>query len=274
MAIHAKVPLSNTILPDKEVWSVQLEGTYDDLKAYAASWVTGEPPPSGDSYVEAAQCTDVMAEAVVVQSQLVRKEGLLAELNIAYAYIRKVELWSCDMAEISKDIRTWLSSDAGGYTPQTAAPLLAQIAQWEAFKDDGDYIKWQNFVYDEEGHVLTGDALKVAMKIMKGVSCYSIYAPVLTRTTMWNEPPPLENAGCIDTPSTRSGWEILGEKTVDIDAGVMWLKTGCRSNPNGDGTYTLIEQWTGADEIDGDLYPTSGGGSPSSGTVGTGGTQS
>lgn len=256
LQVHASVPLHCVILPDKEIWSVTLEGSFANLKTEAASWITGNAPPQDSAYVKTALCTDVQEGAVVTQSQLNRREGAVGELVIAYAYIRKVELWSCDMAEISKDIKTWLTSIKGGYTEQTAAPILAQIAQWEAYKDAGDYIKWQSFVYDKEGDVLTGDALTLALKIMKGVSCYSIYAPVLTRTTLWNAPPPLENSGCIETPATRTGWSILGGKTVDIDPNVQWLKTGARSNPNGDGTYTLVEQWTGADEIDGDLYPT------------------
>lgn len=256
LSVHASVPLNCTILPDKEVWSAVLEGSYANVKAEQSNWVTGNAPTQGNLYVKSATCSDVMEGAVVTQSHLQRKDGGLADLHLAYCYLRKVELWSIDMAEISKDIKTWLSSEAGGYTEQQAAPLLAKIAQWEAYKEAGDYIKWQAFVYDEQGDVLTGDALTLAMKIMKGVQCYTIYAPVLTRTTQWNAPPPLENAGCIDTPATRSGWSILGNKSIEIDPNIEWLKTGCRSHPNGDGTYTLTEQWTGADEIDPDLYPT------------------
>ena len=250
-AAHYTVPLHCVSMPDKEVWSATMEGDYSSMESEAANWVVGtilqNPPRS-------CICGNAQG-AIVTQCQLVRKEGGLADLTFSFAYIRKTELWSVDMAEISKDIRTWLSSEKGGMTEQEAASVLAKIAQWEAYKDSGDYIKWQSFVYNDNGGVLTGKALKLAVKIMKGVNSYTIYAPVITKTSLWLSPPPVEKAGYIDTPTVRDGWSVIGGE-VSLDNSIQWLKTAARSNPNGDGTYTLTEQWTGANEIDGDLYST------------------
>lgn len=89
---------------------------------------------------------------------------------------------------------------------------------------------------------------------MKGVANYSIYAPVITKTTQWDSPPPLENYGKVETPTVRSGWSVIGGTPEWAGKANCWVKTACRSTPNGDGTYSLIEQWTGMDEVDGDLY--------------------
>lgn len=248
--LHTTVPLQRQLSPERETWSETYEGTLDEIVSEAANWTVGNTPK--EPY--AAICADVQDRCVVVQSHLARKEGMLAELAVSYAYIRKVENWSCDMAEISKDIKTWLVTPKGGYNEEDAAVELAKIAQWEAFKDNGDFIRWQTFQYNESGDILTGTTRKLARKIMKGVANYSIYAPVITKTTQWDSPPPLENYGKVDTPTVREGWSVIGGTPAWTQKANYWVKTACRSTPNGDGTYTLIEQWTGMDDVDGDLY--------------------
>lgn len=253
MAAHDLVTLHCTSSPEREVWGGVREGTFDEMAEDAANYIVGNAPLSPHEPI----CTDSQDGAVIIQSNLQRKEGSLAELTYAYAYIRKKEMWSCDMMEISKDIKTWLVTAKGGYDEAQAAVELAHIAGWEAFKDNGDFTRWQNFQYDEHGNVLTGNTLKLARKIMKGITNYTIYAPVITKTSTWNVPPPLENYGKIDTPTVRTGWSVIGGTPSWTSKATMWLKTACRSQPNGDGTYNLTEQWTGADEIDGDLYDSS-----------------
>lgn len=254
ITLHHTVPLSCNILPDKEIWTGVIEGAYAEVVAEATHWIVGT---KFDDAIRNPVCNDVQDYGVVTLCQVQRKEGGLAELHYGFTYPRKVEIWTCDMAEISKDIRTWLSSERGGMNEQEASTALAQIAQWEAYKDAGDYTNWQNFVYDN-GKVLSGNALLLAHKIMKGISSYTIYAPVITKTSLWVDLPPLEDYGYIGTPTVRVGWSVLGG---DVFAdGWQWLKTGAKAQPNGDGTYTLVEQWIGADEIDGDLYPTVSGG--------------
>ena len=271
-APHLTVPLHSTIAPERETWSGVIEGDFTELQSEAAAYKVGDIYEGVlDAPVYGPICDDVQPNATITQFNLQRKDGMLGELSFAYTFLRKAELWSCDMAEISKDIKTWLTTEQGGFTDADAAVELAKIAQWEAFKDNGDFVRWQNFQYDDNGNVLTGTPLVLAKKIVKGIQSYSIFAPVITKTTLWNVPPPMENYGKRDTPSVRSGWFVIGGEPSWASKASAWLKTGCKSSPNSDGTYTLFEQWTGADEIDGDLYPSATSGT--GGTRGTGGTE-
>ena len=254
MAIHAIVPLHCTQSAEREVWTEVLEGTYDECVSEASKYKVGTyvTLPTGDDGVWGD--SDYQDEIINCSLNLNRKEGGLAELSHAYMYVLKREMWLIDMAEITKDIRTWLVLALG---EAEAATELAKVANWQAFKDNGDLEAWKNFQYDEQGNTLQGDTRVLAQKMMKGVDTYTIYAPVLTRTTLWSSmPTDVGNVGVIEVPAVRAGWEVIG--AADIAAWVAlankWLKTASRSSPNQDGTYSLVEQWTGADEIDGDLY--------------------
>ena len=253
MAIHSIVPLHVTQTAEREVWSEVLEGTFDECMDAAPSYNVG-------TTVDDPALIDSIYQPPIIYTalNLTRKEGMLAELSYSYSVLLKREAWSLDMAEISKDIRTWLTTPAGGMTQSEAAVALAHIAAWEAFKDNGDLDRWMSFIYDDDGRgnisYLTGNALVLAQKIMKGIQSYSIYAPVITRTTMWSTTPPSGHAGMIETPAPRAGWSVIGGVPNWTGLATEWLKTAERSTSNGDGTYTFIEQWTGADQIDGDLY--------------------
>ena len=258
MAVHLIVPLQATQTAEKEVWTEVWEGTTDECIALASTFKVGTPfpLPTGGDY---DPMWEQYQEPVINTGMtLTRKPGDLAELSHSYMSVLKREMWSLDMAEITKDIRTWLVLQMGEVA---AAPELAKIAQWQAAKDAGDYEAWAAFQYfDDQGvaHDLTGDTKKLAQKMIKGVDSYTIYAPVLTRSTLWASMPEVAgDVGYIETPSIREGWEVIGAQDLSLWTSLAnsWLKTASRSSPNQDGTYSLVEQWTGADEIDGDLYP-------------------
>lgn len=69
-------------------------------------------------------------------------------------------------------------------------------------------------------------------------------------------PTDVGEVGVIEVPTVRAGWEVIGASDIAawVSLANKWLKTASRSSPNQDGTYSFVEQWTGADEIDGDLY--------------------
>lgn len=258
MAIHLIVPLQATQTAEREVWTEVWEGTTDECIDMAKNFKVGTPfplPPGGDYD---PMWNEYQEPVINTGMTLTRKPGNLAELSHSYMSVLKREMWSLDMAEITKDIRTWLVLKMGEVA---AAPELAKIAQWQAQKDAGDYGAWSSFqYYDSAGvvHDLEGDTKTLAEKMIKGVDSYTIYAPVLTRSTLWATMPDMVGeVGVIETPAVRDGWEVIGAEDLTAWTSLtnMWLKTASRSSPNQDGTYSLIEQWTGADDIDGDLYP-------------------
>lgn len=261
MALHRTVPLTCVQTAEREVWTEVWEGTLEEVVEGAADFKVG----SGYTLSEDSPAIWPEYQNTILNTALSiqRKPGGLAEMSHSYSNILKREMWSLDMAEISKDIRTWLVLVMG--SDAAAAPELAKIALWQNMKDTGNYEAWAAFqYYDAQGNVqaLTGDTKTLAEKMMKGVDSYTIYAPVLTRTTLWATLP--EEVGVVgvkETPTVRAGWEVIGAEGNDITAWTslanQWLKTAARSSPNQDGTYSMVEQWTGADEIDPDLYPSS-----------------
>lgn len=248
MAIHSLVPLHAVQNVEREVWSATLEGTYEECVDASKDYAVG-------NVVDIEQDDEYQTPIIYTALQVSRKEGLLGELTYSYSILRKHELWSLDMTEVTKDILTWLVTPKGGMTQAEAAVAIAQIRQWQAYKDAGAYMEWENFQYNDDGATLEGAAKTVAEKMMKGVESYTIFLPVITRTTQWSTTPPMGKIGFIDSPEPRDGWKVIGGTPDWASKSSEWLKTAERSSSNGDGTYTFVEQWTGYDQIDGDLYP-------------------
>lgn len=215
------------------------------------------------------------AEGIVVTGiSFDRKVGSLGHIALNYSVILKREIWNVEWQEVSKDIRTWISSAncPNMVTGATAAKQLAYLAGWESLRDAKDWDNFANYKYpitstDGNGEasvsysVLPEPVLTVAHKIMKGVQSYSIFAPVVTRTTTHAFYPPASgNLGKKDTPvSGQDGWTSFNNETLDFSAlANEWLKNVERSSSNGDGTFTLVEGWLGVDEVDGDLYQSAG----------------
>lgn len=88
----------------------------------------------------------------------------------------------------------------------------------------------------------TGLALELADKLARGQTEYSIAAPVIRRTT--NSPTSLTSGGA---------WQ---RSTPPVSPGGSWsyLKTADRVSKQGL-KYQRVEEWTGAEEWDTDIYP-------------------
>lgn len=88
---------------------------------------------------------------------------------------------------------------------------------------------------------LSGLAAELYIKLLRGQTEYSIAVPVVRRTT--SRPASLNagNAWFRDTPPVSPpGWQ--------------WLKTADRITRTGS-SFSRVEEWTGAKEIDTDIYP-------------------
>ena len=250
-------------LPDREVWSYVYEGFWDVLIDTFGGLRVGdiaEIPDedhtvSGSGYQPYTICGHV---------SFVRKRGGLGECRIQYIALYTREIWNIDFSEVSKDIKVWLVEQGttfGANGEPTVADWvyegLTQIAQWENQKDINNYAAWSKFLYDGTNTFSNPLTKKLAQKMMKGVTNYPIYTPCITRTTVHATNPIVGTIGCKDTPSGEAGWEGFGgfKPTEWVNLSSVWLKTAEKSSMNSDGTFTLVEQWIGADELDPDLYP-------------------
>ena len=92
-------------------------------------------------------------------------------------------------------------------------------------------------------------ALKAAKLILKGIESYLCFHPVVTLTTESEERPSSYGAGI----GRRGAPPVSG-----YPGGYEWLKTADRLSRATDGTWTRVQQWTGASKElggwDHDLY--------------------
>ena len=97
---------------------------------------------------------------------------------------------------------------------------------------------------DKDGELkdLQGEAKKIAALMLRGVESWLDFAPVITRTSTYGSRPDPENIGRIGSPpvSVPGSWE--------------YLKTCDKARQTGKGTWERVEQWTGAEKWERDLY--------------------
>lgn len=95
----------------------------------------------------------------------------------------------------------------------------------------------------EEVETLTGILAGLAQKKLSGTTTYILPAPIVRRTSTSLEEPETGGVGKISDPG--SGPE-----------GYQWLKTADRAIfRKSDGRWERIEEWTGAEAWDSELYP-------------------
>jgi len=248
-------PCQVVLMADREVYTFFYEGDYDALEIEAAECIVGNqiaiPSGTTDGRYQSVQ--------IITGSQLSRKKGGLGILTVQFTALYKREIWNVDFAEVSKDIKTWLVSEyTGGKTiPQSIWEEYGKLSKWENQRTIEAWDSWSHFEY-ECGKFLTGKTLTLAQKIMKGVTNYVIYAPVISRTTIHAIAPTMGAIGKKQKPTDLSGWTGFNNQPLNpswVGLAKEWLKTSEKSSSNMDGTFTLVEQWQGMDEVDPDLYP-------------------
>lgn len=195
----------------------------------------------------------------VAAATATRQSGGYGTLELATTQREETETWNLDFLEIQKPIRNW---KADAEDPDDR-PNMTDLAAWERLKTlDGAWKAYSGFYKSTEmssSTQLSGNTLKLARKIFRGIEAFSLYTPVLTRVSVVNDLSALEGLGkdignvCAPT----GGNDIVGSAAVATLAALakQWLKTADSLQGALDGTFQRTETWVGAEKWDGDLYP-------------------
>jgi hypothetical protein len=151
------------------------------------------------------------------------------------------ETLELDWVEIQKDIRThpMFGSLFASSHPSANEFVLTEddqraVAEWETASTAAD--KATKYT------ALTAHAKELAKRLQRGQDSYVVYAPLCRRTTKNAARPTKTRCGKSDNPPAA----------IKVD-GYKYIKTADRSTR--DRTWTSVEEWTGADEVDTKVYP-------------------
>lgn len=183
-----------------------------------------------------------------------RQQGGLGTLQVTFSARDNIETWNLDFLEIQKPIINWHFGLENG-------PDIQQLRKWQRLETvDGAWDAYSNFLTEvgDDTSKLTGDTLKLAEKIYKGVEYFSVYTPVLTRTSVVTDLESLTLGGVGKIGGPAAGDAAAGNVKLSTLTALAkeWLKTADRLQGAVDGTFQRVEQWTGADKWDEDLYET------------------
>ncbi|HQF19891.1 MAG TPA: hypothetical protein PLT37_01450 [Kiritimatiellia bacterium] len=126
---------------------------------------------------------------------------------------------------------------------------LASIRAWEAEQEPT--VKGQ-FMYLEHGGVpgtgpyltLSEEAQVFAEKKLAGIESYFLQVPIVRKTSVIKRAVTTSKCGMRDTPPEFAAVQDVWLKTAD-----KMTRTGSK------GSWERIEEWTGFDQLDEDLYP-------------------
>ena len=136
--------------------------------------------------------------------------------------------WEVEMAQIEKSI--------------VSHPKYAAYADAvQAWRDDPST--------DTSGYA--SDALECIDKLKRGVESYIVFAPVIRKTTVTDDSVTV-GAGLGKIVSTAPT-----PPEVTVSGSWDWLKTRDSVSVDGDNLVRRVEEWTGADEWDADIYSSS-----------------
>lgn len=223
-------------------------GDYNALKAYAENLHVGRKTEGGSS----ANISDV-PEGFVASVELTRLNGDRGAFTLSTTLYESIDVWGLEMTELQKPIKTWKRN-----APDGEKPDLTLLSNWEGQAGNPAFEKDYN-AYKYRGQALTGNTLELAKMIREeGIEAYVVYTPIITCTSRLNELPGDigKSIGKIGAPTAADGTDI-SKLTA---AAKEWLKTADRIEGALDGTYTRVQQWTGADKWNPNLYETATGG--------------
>lgn len=254
--INTKETFTQTIAKQNDLMTatVVYQGDWDKIKATIENLKVGttgkQNSSSGGNFIDGFnEDNDFIAGAVAT-----RQQGGLGTLQVSFSRRDQIETWNLDYLEIQKPILNW-------HADQEDGPDLQQLRKWQRLETaDGAWDAYSNFLTEvgDETSKLTGDTLKLAQKIIKGVDSFSVYTPVLTRTSVVTDLESLTLGGVGKIGEPTAGDTIAGNVDLSTLTALAkeWLKTADRLQGAVDGTFQRVEQWTGADKWDEDLYET------------------
>ena len=161
-----------------------------------------------------------------------------------------------EQAQVEKPLKQHPMYAAGGSKELTTANW-AQLQRWE---DETDQTIKSQFKYKEKPEstyslALDANPAHLAAKLLKGRDSYLLYQPILRKTT--NHPREPETGDCATTGAPTGFARLPKRKTEEGDlVDYVWVKTADRATNSGENnTWQRMQEWTGFDEVDTDLYP-------------------
>jgi hypothetical protein len=159
------------------------------------------------------------------------------------------EKFEIDWVEVQRALIT--NPDFDGGTHSLTHEDKIAIQQWEdcpdsEVKTDYAYYTDNDKREPEGGLYLSANAQVYVDKRLKGVDSWVEYMPVCRKTSLTVAQPSESAAGFINDPDGFGS---------GLPSGFEWLKTADRSSRTGKhGKWERSEEWTGAVEVDHDLY--------------------
>ena len=256
---HQSREAGASLQPGLRLKTTVFEGDYEELSTYAKALIVGRKANSTSS----SSMTGLDSEYYVAGLQLSRTHGKRGRMAVQLAQQQGTEVWGLEMAELQKPIKTWKADAEGDQKPD-----LNLLSNWEMQASDASR-KADYQAYRVNGEDLTGNTLILAKMIREeGIDHYVVYSPVLTCTTRLNALPDDigKGIGAIATPTSSEDNSAMGTLT---NLAKSWLKTTDRIQGAIDGTYTRVQQWTGADKWNANLYGSGSSSSSSSSSSGS-----
>ena len=254
---HLTVEREVETLIDRVVCTEVWQGSYDDCKAKQKNYMPGRAASCQDISDVWPSAAKPQPSVFCASAKTRRTPGNRGVCTIVYQALFNTATFGFECAELSKPIESWKADD------EEDAPKLDQIEQWKKQKED-NYAAYEGYLYDGSTK-MDGNTLTLAEMIFKGIESYTEYVPVMTQTYTQAPMPSAAPAGAPNmgtqlgkrcTPEVPSGCTpIDGVDTLPTHLKNVWIGTGDRLTGNNDGTYTRVQQWTGFDSVDEDLYP-------------------
>ena len=257
MSSHLTVEREVVTQFDRVTCTETWQGSYAECKAVQKQHLPGRSDSCQD--IIDVWPSDVRPSPGVfcASARTVRRPGGGGICTIVYQALFNATIIGLDLAELSKPIKSWKADDA------TDAPNLDHIRQWEEKKED-DYTSYAAYKYDGT-NVMAGNTKKLAEMIYSGIESYSEYVPIITMTYSYyyfpnGEPDVGANLGKQVTPTMPNGCtSVSGAVSLPTGIKSKWVNTGDRAATNNDGTITRVQQWSGFDKVNENLYPPPGG---------------